>query len=194
MLSSYNFGFWDEWLNPQKVTFDGDKKLIIINYGFVDIDVKIDIYSNWKEWVKIRDNLKFQTAIRSVGGDPINEEQGRYLGSTFFLTNGWKMRTWEADHKLSVVGNLYADQSNIYGTNLFVPTQDPHNIEIILTVSNITEVTKPTVIVSGIEIPTAQEISTAVWNTPVIGNSTTGTFGEFISKRLLSVGKFLGLK
>jgi hypothetical protein len=32
------------------------------------------------------------------------------------------------------------------------------------------------------------------WGTPVTGNTDAGTFGELVGKRLLTVGKFLGLK
>ena len=47
----YNYGFWWEWENPQKVTFDGINKHIIINPGETQIDVQVDLYSAWKEWV-----------------------------------------------------------------------------------------------------------------------------------------------
>lgn len=32
------------------------------------------------------------------------------------------------------------------------------------------------------------------WSTPVTGNTTAGTFGELVGKKLLTVAKFLGLK
>ena len=61
MLSFY-FGDYSQWdaydpangiIGPQKVTFDGPNKLILINHGEVSIDVKEDIYSGWKEWASI---------------------------------------------------------------------------------------------------------------------------------------------
>ena len=32
------------------------------------------------------------------------------------------------------------------------------------------------------------------WSTPVTGNTTAGTFGELVGKKLLTIAKFLGLK
>jgi hypothetical protein len=32
------------------------------------------------------------------------------------------------------------------------------------------------------------------WGSPITGNTTAGTFGELVGKKLLTVGKFLGLK
>ena len=53
-----------------KVTFDGPNKLIIVNPGIVELDVQVDIYSDWKEWAATGDNLKYPPALRTIGGDP----------------------------------------------------------------------------------------------------------------------------
>ena len=90
-----------------KVTFDGTASLILVESGITELDVKVDLYSDWKEWALLTDNLKFLPAMRAVGGDPT--VGGKYLGATFFLTNGWKIRTWEGDHRLIVNGNLYSE-------------------------------------------------------------------------------------
>lgn len=39
-----------------------------------------------------------------------------------------------------------------------------------------------------------QDITDSVWNAPIANYSTTGTTGAFIYKKLLTVGKFIGLK
>lgn len=41
--------------------------------------------------------------------------------------------------------------------------------------------------------PTADEIAAAVWDKPTAAHTTAGTFGTLM-KKLLTVGKFLGLK
>jgi hypothetical protein len=120
------------WANQAKVCFDGDNKLILINPGVTDVNVEQDIYSDWKEWMALYDYMKYEAAVRNVGGDPIND-QGDKLGATFFLINDWKIRTWEGNHNLSVVGNLYSDD----GLSPFVPTIDDWNILITSTVSNL---------------------------------------------------------
>lgn len=103
---------------PAVVTFDGPNKLIIeIDVaGDNELDL-VEIYSEWKEWVKTSDNAKFLQAFSVVGGDPITGTQN--LGSTFFLENGWRIRPAESDHKLTIVGNLYTREP---GQSVFVPT------------------------------------------------------------------------
>lgn len=47
---------------------------------------------------------------------------------------------------------------------------------------------------SGSLAPTANEIATAVWNTPAPQTPVAGTFAEIMSSKILTVAKFLGLK
>lgn len=98
-----------------KVSFDGPNRLIIVTEaptasGLVELDVKIDLYSDWKEWMLVGDNCKYLYAMRAVGGDPTVE--GRFLGSTFFLSNGWRIRPYNADHTLKLDGNLFTDEGD----------------------------------------------------------------------------------
>ena len=67
-----NYGYWEFWApyspsdgyyGNQKVTFDGENKRILVNEGVTDISVKSDIYSNWKEWMQVRENAKYLPAL-----------------------------------------------------------------------------------------------------------------------------------
>jgi hypothetical protein len=91
---------------PAIVTFDGPNKLIIeiANGTENSLDV-VEIYSEWKEWVRTSDNSKFLQAFTPVGGDPITGTLS--LDITYFLENGWRIRPAELDHKLTLVGNLF---------------------------------------------------------------------------------------
>ncbi len=111
-----NYGGWQFWeaYDPnttfagQKVTFDGPNRLILINDGVTEIDFRENIYSNWKEWTLVNDytNARYAQALSVVGGDPLPGD--RILGSTFFLENGWKIRSWEGDHILTITGNVFS--------------------------------------------------------------------------------------
>jgi hypothetical protein len=93
-----------------KVTFDGDRQLIIVNTGITFLDFRKDVYSAWKEWVLQGDNSKYPLAIEVIGGDPLPEDS---LGLTFFLLENWKIRPYEGDHRLTIKGNVYKkDQSD----------------------------------------------------------------------------------
>lgn len=104
--------FYDYWINPHKVTFNGIEKTITVNYGESVIRVKEDIYSDWKEWMLIQDNSKYLPALRSIGGDTIDAGNGIYAGDIYFLINGWKI---VIPHSTQIVGTLYCDdQSSPY--------------------------------------------------------------------------------
>lgn len=118
----------------EKVTFDPATKIISVNLGVRSLDVQYDVYSGWKRWVVSDiDNSKYESALRTVGGDPL--VSGKSLGATFFLTNGWKIRPPEEDCELNVIGNLYDD----LGGAVFVKTLGAYNAMVIQTVSNLTD-------------------------------------------------------
>ena len=67
-----NYGFaWELWELQHKVIFDGPNKLITVGPETSIIDVKIDLYSDWKEWAMAAENMKWAAAFRSVGGDAL---------------------------------------------------------------------------------------------------------------------------
>jgi hypothetical protein len=107
------------------VTFDGPNKLIIVDFGITELDAKIDIYSDWKEWMQVSDNSKFLQALSTTGGDPV--VPGTLdVAPYFFLTNSWKLRPHEADHELLIVGNLYGES----GADMFVPTLGGYTVSV----------------------------------------------------------------
>lgn len=163
MISSFYYD-WEYWELRHKVTFDGTNRLILVNYGETILDFKSDIYSAWKQWVMLQNhtqNAAYPQAMRSVGGDPI---PGGFLGSTFFLMNGWKLKTWEGDHQLTINGNYYTED----GSAPFVPTDQRWNIVINTTVSSL-----PQTATGAGECPTATEIATEVQNTLYIPSETS---------------------
>lgn len=54
-----------------KVTFDGVNKVIIVDTGITELDAKIDLYSEWKDWVVLGSNANYPQAFRTTGGDPL---------------------------------------------------------------------------------------------------------------------------
>ena len=88
-----------------KVSFDGENKLIIILTGVTTIDVQLDMYSDWKEWVMMSDNAKWIAAFRTFGGDQTSESQ--FAPRYFFLINGWKVEATNVS--VVVQTNLYSD-------------------------------------------------------------------------------------
>jgi hypothetical protein len=83
------------------ITFDPVNKRIILDSANVAVQ---DIYSRWKEWVRLSDNSKWPQAFTTVGGDDLGG--GLYVASYFFLLNGWRLRPMEQEHTLILVGNI----------------------------------------------------------------------------------------
>lgn len=91
------------------VTFSGASKEIWINPGVTEINVKIDLYSDWKEWLTSDPaNLGWAQAFRSVGGD--TTAAGQYSPQYFFLMNGWKIVIdGNTNPNVDFALNLYVD-------------------------------------------------------------------------------------
>ena len=144
------------------VEFDGESKLIrVIKVpvaGVITIDIQTDIYSAWKDWVLLSDNSKFLPALRTVGGDPTTGEKS--IAPYYFLTNGWKIAPYEADHMLVLQGNLFVDSPETYGASLIVPTVGDFTILAnIITTSDATQIA----IGSGVTEQDKEDIAEQVW-------------------------------
>lgn len=140
---AFNYNDWVFWepYNPptsygtQKVVFDGPNKVIIVAEGVTSVDFRLDVYEAWKEWILDPNHVNslYLEAISVTGGDPL--PGNRKLGTTFFLENGWRMRTWEGDHEITLTGNVFTRE----GDPVFVPTLNPWTITVNLNTSTLVE-------------------------------------------------------
>lgn len=113
-------------------TFDGPNKTIELSAGTTQFAVQ-DMYSRWKEWVQQSDNSKYLLAFTTTGGDLITGSL--YVGSYFFLENGWKIRPQNVSHNLTVDGNLFTRDSS----NAFVPTLTACTVTINILASSLSQ-------------------------------------------------------
>ena len=128
----------------EKVTFDPYNKIIQVTLAptyngtdwIVDIDVKVDIYSDGKEDWKTDSTLnKLRFPLRAVGGNALPGEKS--LGTTFFLDPDWKIRPYEDDHTMNVNGNLYSED----GTSPYTKVLGTYNVMVINSVSSLVDST-----------------------------------------------------
>jgi hypothetical protein len=164
------------------VTFDGTNKLIVADPGTTSLDVR-DVYSRWKDWAATGDNARFPQAFRVVGGDPT--EGANFIAPYFFLTEGWRLRPQEADHTLALSGALLVDG----GGDPIIPTVGTYRVLVRVSVP----VRAEGVATGGGSGPDASTIAAAVWNRSTTG-PTPGSYGAFVTGKLLTVAKFLGLR
>lgn len=150
-----------------KVVFDGSAKTITVVSGTTSLDIRIDVYKEWVDWIMLSDNSKYLPAIRYTGFDPISA--GVYTGDIYFLINGWKLLVDMTETRIT--GVLYSDDYNTaYYTVLGVP-QYPITVAAVVN----------TVSTGGGSGSTAEEVADAVWTHAFV-------------KKLLTVAKYLGLK
>lgn len=180
---TFNYGNWEFWSDydppstyygAQKVTFDGLNKLIYINEGETEIDVKRDLYSNWKEWVLSNQGFPYPSswppAFTAVGGDAITPTVS--LGSTYFLENGWRIKPWESEagYVLTISGNIYTRET---GENPVVSTS---GVSVSLTRSNLIDIVTPAISISSAD---ALTIATAVWE-QLTSSPVSGSYGQLV--------------
>jgi len=88
-----------------KVTFDGASRTIIVNQGESVINVQIDIYSEWKRWIREGSNSMYPQALRTFGGDAT--VGGQTAPRYFFLVNNWHVVV--DGQYVQFATNLYSD-------------------------------------------------------------------------------------
>lgn len=105
-------------------TFDGDNLLVTLpapTSGVLNLDVQVDLYSDWKEWMLAAfTNMKYPPLFTTFGGNTIVEGElaaGAYY--PFNNTAGWRIKPFEADHDVNWVGQLIPTDSTL---PVFVPT------------------------------------------------------------------------
>jgi len=172
------------------VTFNGNTKLIVIDNGVTSLTA-LDIYSDWKEWVLLTDNAKYVQAFSVLGGDPL--PGSRFLGTTIFLENNWRIRPYEGDHSLDIEGNLY-DRG---GSTPFVSTIGSYNVLITLTVSNLVDTisTGGSSAITNTDIQSiAANSASQVWDKDTGEVNAANSMGTHVKDDLLKKNTWIGLK
>jgi hypothetical protein len=119
-----------------KFTLDFDNRLFIAKAGVTEIDIGIDMYSDWKEGILANNSGGEAKAMDAAGGNIIDPLTLQALGTTYFLLNGYKIRPQETDHTLTIVGNIFSQPA---GLPLFVPTTGAFTVALVFKVSNLVD-------------------------------------------------------
>lgn len=105
-------------------TFDGTNLLVTLDTptaGVLDLDVQVDLYSDWKEFMLVGAgvNQRFPPLFTTFGGDAITADLDAGAYYTFNNTAGWRIKPDESDHDVFLVGNLVPLDPTL---PLFIPT------------------------------------------------------------------------
>jgi hypothetical protein len=122
-----------------KATFDAASRTIQLieapdANGDVSISVKQDLYSDGKEdWVASELLRKMEFPIRTTGGDSIPGQ--KFTGDYYFLRSDWKIKPFESDQRLAMVGNLFSED----GTDTVLATIGAYSAKVVFEVSPLTQ-------------------------------------------------------
>lgn len=139
----------------------------------VDVDVKVDLYSDGKkDWRGSETLRKLIFPIRAVGGDA---RPGGKKGASFFLRPDWKIQPYLASHRLRIAGDFYSDD----GTTPFLSVPG----ETLFLEQNLSALVE----VEDIEVAAVEDVASAVWSAD-LSTYLSGTAG-FILRKIYSVVK-----
>jgi len=163
------------------IIFDPATKRIILDTTSV---TATELYSRSVDWLATGDNAKYGAVFRQVGSDDLGD--GLSIPPYFFLQGSWRIRPMEANHNLTITGNLFAED----GSAPVVSTLGAFQVNVKYTVA----VQAQGISTSGTTGPTAEQIAEAVWAKQISTFTDKTTVGGFLTKLVLTIPKFLGLK
>jgi hypothetical protein len=109
------------------IEFDGPNQIITLDSGVTSVDA-LEIYSRWKDWLLEDNNMVYNPAFRTIGGDPISP--GINAGIYYFLRNdlGWRIKPPEEHINIFLSGNLVPEN---FAVSTFIPTNGAYTSAII---------------------------------------------------------------
>lgn len=131
------------------ITLDPAAKRIILDSASVTAK---DIFRAWADWMLLSDNAKYLPAFSATGGDDLGG--GLSIPPYYFLLNGWRVRPMEANHNLTITGNLFVEGGGVP----VVSTLGTYQVNVNYTVP----VQAQGVATSGSSGPSASEIAAAI--------------------------------
>lgn len=159
------------------ISFDPTNKRVILDSTTVSAT---EMYSRSVDWLATGDNLKYGPIFLQVGGEDLGG--GLSIPPYFFLQGLWKVRPMEANHDLTITGNLFTQDGSVP----VVKTLGNFQVNVNYTVP----VQAQGIATSGSTGPTAESIAAAVLaalntttipvdmrktnNVTIIGNGTEG--------------------
>ena len=153
------------------MTYDASNKLFILNTGVVDFDVVVDLYSDAKEdWLTDTLLNKFRFPLVAIGGQGIGG--GKVISPYIMLKYGWKIRPHEADHTLTIAGNLITEDESTPFVNVLGDYQVI--IKSIISSNSLT---------TGVAISSSDlaNIADKVWDEAIAGHLIAGSTGKTIN-------------
>lgn len=153
--------------------------------SILTINVQKDLWSRWVDWYSSA--LWSLEAFSRSGGSL--RPTGEYAPADFQLmtSSGWKIVLANYSHESVFYGNLFAVGTDSLFDNSLLTVNG-----VVPRLQGSANLLTYTSTIGG--VGTVEQVRDAVWSQPVNTLTDRSTIGGFISKSLLTVSKFLGLK
>lgn len=149
------------------VDFNGEDLIITLEAGVSEVDVRADLYTEWKNWQREdrtdgSSNRKYPPAFRTTAGDPITQTLDS--GGYFYIRNdlGWRIRPAEEHATILFTKNLVPEDPTL---DTVVPTIGAY-----------------TVLILGLQPVTqnVDKIAGSVWEEAQADHVAAGTMGRVL--------------
>jgi hypothetical protein len=159
------------------------------------VGATIDTIDVYKEVRALRRTTEAHRAFKPliIAGGNVEKLVGISATPSYVqLLYGCRLVPYNASHSLKLSRDTFTDDG-LAGRDCFDRTSLSPSVAVDIDV-DIMEVEIRYLSEGGGSAPTALEVADAVWNKQVPATPTSGSYGAYIKTKLLTVGKYIGLK
>lgn len=167
-MIGYWGGHFETWALGEKVSFDTVNRLIYVNDGVTELDIKRDVYSGWKRWsVAHPDHTSVPAALRATGGDPT--VGGQFSGDIYFAINNWRLVVDFS--QTTITGILFSDDFATAYLRDDLTAQSPAIVSSTVNAINTG---------SGVSTQDIADIADAVWDESAAEHTEPGSLSQVL--------------
>ena len=170
-------------------SIDGVSRRIFLHADTVGASVHpVDIYKEMRALRRSDETLRSYDLFMKADGN-VSKGGGKFTERYVTLLLGTRLVPFDTSHEITVTGTIITDDGQ-EGIAAFDRTS--------LTATTVIDINYVPPQVEVIEVATGgtdpDTIAAAVWDYLKSNATTAGSMGEYVSKKILNVSKFLGLK
>lgn len=164
------------------LSIDWDNKQILVNSPQTDVLIQDLI-----DYIRTQEACCYGITVPQIASASGKESLGGSVsvGITLELLDDWQLKFYEDDYVATISGG------NLVGGISGDPVAYTAGVQVVIIQS-----AASTMVVtgSGITEDDIDDIADAVWDEAISGHTSSGSFGEWVQKKLLTVAKFIGLQ
>lgn len=179
------------------LTYDTDVKEMLVAAGVTTVDIQ-DVYDNSVDWASEPANMIYDTPVTGGGKFALNDPPTKFTGLVVRMDatdeppgGGLNWRLKFPDAAGPSIERRTVNGGDFIAAGVGDPLQNSANIMPVIELS-----TSPTLVTSGGGLTEADkdDIAGRVWDRLLSAHLVSGSFGNFVQKKLLTFSKWFALK